>query len=64
MASTACLVCFISIVDGRSNKKEKEKKKLILGRQALVAGTLQTLSNIFWRLSISMSYPPANEAFS
>jgi hypothetical protein len=37
-----------------ATKKKKEKKKLTLGRLALVAGTQQTLSNIFWRLSISM----------
>jgi hypothetical protein len=28
-------------------KKRKEKKKLTLGRPALVAGTQQTLSNLF-----------------
>jgi hypothetical protein len=33
------LVYFISTVNGRSNKKRKEKKKLDLGRLALVAGT-------------------------
>ncbi len=54
MACTACLVCFISTVNGRCNKKRKEKKKLALGRPVLVAGTQQTLSNLFWRLSISM----------
>jgi hypothetical protein len=32
---------------------KKEKKKLTLGRLVLVAGTQQTLSNLFWRLSIS-----------
>jgi hypothetical protein len=37
-----------------ASKKKKEKKKLTLGRLALVAGTKQTLSNLFWRLSISM----------
>jgi hypothetical protein len=37
-----------------ATKKRKEKKKLTLGRPALVAGTQQTLSNLFWRLSISM----------
>jgi hypothetical protein len=31
---------------------KKEKKKLSLGRLALVAGAQQTLSNLFWRLSI------------
>jgi hypothetical protein len=51
---TTCLVCFNSIVNGRGNKKRKEKKKLTLGRPALVAGTLQNLSNLFWRLLISM----------
>jgi hypothetical protein len=29
------------------NKKRKEKKKLTLGRLALVAGTQQILSNLF-----------------
>jgi hypothetical protein len=54
MACTACLVWFSGTVNGRCNKKRKEKKKLTLGRLALVAGTQQTLSNLFWRLSISM----------
>jgi len=39
MVRAACLVCFIITVNGRSNKKRKEKKKLIRGRPALVAGT-------------------------
>jgi hypothetical protein len=30
-----------------TKKKRKEKKKLTLGRPALVAGTQQTLSNLF-----------------
>jgi hypothetical protein len=30
-----------------ATKKEKEKKKLTLGRTALAAGTQQTLSNLF-----------------
>jgi hypothetical protein len=30
-----------------SEKKRKEKKKLTLGRLALVTGTQQTLSNLF-----------------
>jgi hypothetical protein len=30
-----------------ATKKGKEKKKLSLGRPALVAGTQQTLSNLF-----------------
>jgi hypothetical protein len=47
MARTACLVCFINTVNGLSNKKRKEKKKLTLGRLALVAGTQRTLSNLF-----------------
>jgi hypothetical protein len=47
MAHTACLICFISTVNGRSNKKRKEKKKLTLGKLAPVAGTQQTLSNLF-----------------
>ncbi len=47
MVHTACLDCFISTVNGHCNKKRKEKKKLTLGRPALVAGTQQTLSNLF-----------------
>ncbi len=48
MARTACLICFISNVNGHCNKKRKEKKKLTLGGPALAAGTQQTLSNLFW----------------
>ncbi len=48
MACTAYLVCFICTVNG-------PKKKSRLARPALVAGTQQTLSNLFWRLSISVS---------
>jgi hypothetical protein len=47
MAHTTCLVGFISTLNGHCNKKRKEKKKLTLGRLALVAGTQQTLSNLF-----------------
>ncbi len=54
MEHTACLVCFISTVNGHCNKKRKEKKKLTIGGLALEAGTQQILSNLFWRLSISM----------
>jgi hypothetical protein len=54
MAHIACLVCFISTVNGHNNKTRREKKKLTLGRPALIAGTQQTLNNLFWRLSISM----------
>jgi hypothetical protein len=38
-----------------ATKKRKEKKKFTLGWPALVAGTQQTLSNLFWRLAMSMS---------
>jgi hypothetical protein len=38
-----------------ATKKRKEKKNLTIGRPALVAGTQQTLSNIFWSLSIYMA---------
>jgi hypothetical protein len=40
---------------------KKEKKKLTLGRLALVAGTQQILSNLFWRLSIYMASPQFNQ---
>jgi hypothetical protein len=45
MACTACLVCFINTVHGRSKKRS-------LGSLALVAGTLQTLSNLFCTFNI------------
>jgi hypothetical protein len=48
MACTACLLCLINTVNGHCNKKRKEKKKLTLGRLALVAGTQQTLSKTFY----------------
>jgi hypothetical protein len=52
---------FIRTVNGRSNKKRKEKKKLTLGSLALVAGTQQTLSNLFWTFDIYglMAHTPA-----
>jgi hypothetical protein len=42
MVHTACLVCFISIVNGRSKKTEN-----VLEDVALVAGTQQNLSNLY-----------------
>jgi len=45
---------FASLVLSMAAATKKEKKKLTLGRPVLVAGTSQTLSNLFWRLSISM----------
>jgi hypothetical protein len=42
MERTGCLVCFISTAKGCSQKEEKKAIK-----NALVAGTLQTLSNLF-----------------
>jgi hypothetical protein len=45
MACTACLVCFISTVNGRSKKKEKKENALEDG--ALVAGTQQNLSSLY-----------------
>ncbi len=44
MACTTCLVCFISTVNGRS----KKRKKRSLLRVALVAGTLQNLSSLYY----------------
>jgi hypothetical protein len=54
MAHTACLVCFISTVNGHCNKKRKEKKKLTLGRLAQVAGTTTNLKQSILRVSLSM----------
>jgi hypothetical protein len=42
MAHTACLVCVISTVCGRSKKEEKKAKNL-----AQVAGIQQNVSNLF-----------------
>ncbi len=44
MARIACLVCFISTVNGRS---KKEKKRSLL-RAVLVAGTQQNLSSLYY----------------
>ncbi len=52
MARTACLVCFISTVNGHCNKKRK-KKKLILGSSRHTTNLKQSIL----RLSISMSLP-------
>ncbi len=45
MACTACLVCFISTVNGRNKNKIKEAKNA-LEDGALEAGTKQNLSNL------------------
>ncbi len=42
MAHTACLVCFISTVNGRSKKGENALEDV-----ALVAGTQQNLSHLY-----------------
>ncbi len=42
MSCTACLVCFISTVNGRSQKKENALEDV-----ALVGGTQQNLSNLY-----------------
>ncbi len=52
---TYCLPCLLhQYCKWQLQQKRKEKQKLTLGRPAPVAGTQQTLSNLFWRLSISM----------
>jgi hypothetical protein len=43
MAHTACLVCFISTVNGHSKKKKENASEDV----ALVMGTQQNLSNIY-----------------
>jgi hypothetical protein len=45
MARTACIVCLISTFNGYSKKRS-------LGRLALVVGTQQTLSNLFFSFDI------------
>jgi hypothetical protein len=47
MTRTACLVCLISIVNGRSKEKEKKAKNV-----ALVLGISQTLSNLLFSFDI------------
>jgi hypothetical protein len=42
MVRTACLVCFISTVNGCSKKKENALENV-----ALVVGTQQNLSNLY-----------------
>jgi hypothetical protein len=49
MKHTAGLVCLISTVNGRIKKEEEEA---FCGRAALVAGTSQTLSNLFLSFDI------------
>jgi hypothetical protein len=44
MARTACLVCFVRTVNGRS----KKRKKRSLLPVALVAGTQQNLSSLYY----------------
>ncbi len=46
MAHTACLVCLISTVSGRIKKRNKKANN-----SALVAGTQQTLSNLFLQIT-------------
>jgi hypothetical protein len=43
MARSACLVCFISTVNGRSKKKKENALEDVVP----VAGTQQNLSNLF-----------------
>ena len=54
MARTACLVCFISTVNGHCNKKRKEKK-LTLKKAVSSSGHTTNLKQSILRLSISMS---------
>ena len=42
MVDTACLVCFISVVNGHSKKRENALEDV-----ALVAGAQQNLSNLY-----------------
>ncbi len=47
MARTACLICFISNVNGCSEKKKPIKT-------GTSSGHIKTFNSLFWRLSISM----------
>jgi hypothetical protein len=65
MAHTACIVCFISTVNGCSKKKKENALKDVV----LVAGTQQNSSNLY-SLDIyglhagAVSLPPADVIFA
>jgi hypothetical protein len=47
MAHTACLACFIGIVNGHSKQKKEKENANTLEDVALVARTQQYLSNLY-----------------
>jgi hypothetical protein len=54
MACTACLVCFISTVNGHCNKKKKRKEEACPWKAGANNGHTTNLKQSFLRLSISM----------
>ncbi len=54
MARTACLVCFISTVNGHYNKKKKRKEEAYPWKAGVSSGHTKNLKQSILRLSISM----------
>ncbi len=54
MAHTACLVCFISTVNGNCNKKRKRKEEAYPWKAGASSGHTTNLKQSILRLSISM----------
>ncbi len=61
MARTACLVCFISIVNGHCNKKKKRKEEAYTWKAGARNGHTTDPKQSILRLSISMlnTHPPS-----
>ncbi len=56
MACTACLVCFISTVNGHRNKKKKRKEESYPRKASTGSGHTTNLKQFISRLPISMAY--------
>ncbi len=54
MGRTACLVCFISTVNGHCNKKKKRKEEAYPWKASASSGHATNLKQSILRLSISM----------
>ncbi len=57
MAHTACLVCYISTVNGHCNKKKKRKEEAYPWNAGTSSGHTTNLKQSILRLSISMIMP-------
>ena len=62
MTHTACLVCFISTVNGHCNKKEKKRKEEAYPWKAgASSGHTTNLKHSILRFSISMMTPQSDK---